>query len=71
MKQTLLFQWIEAAEARSVCRLAEEDPAIVRTHPMLTAAQRFKVASLWAQLYVGAAAECVCRHRRTRTHVAS
>jgi hypothetical protein len=26
MKQNQLQQWIEAAEARSVCVLAEEDP---------------------------------------------
>jgi hypothetical protein len=27
MKQTNLMRWIEAAEARSVCMLAGEDPA--------------------------------------------
>jgi hypothetical protein len=27
MKQTPLLRWIEAAEARSICTLAEENPA--------------------------------------------
>ena len=71
MKQTLLLRDIEAKEARSVCLLAGEDPARVTANPILTAAQRFKIVSLWAQLYLGAAAECLSRRQRSRTHATS
>jgi hypothetical protein len=52
MKQPTMLRWIEAAEARSVHLLAEEDPARSAIDPTLTSAQRFNLllASLREQL---------------------
>jgi hypothetical protein len=39
MKQTPLLRWIEAAEARSICTLAEENPARAIVAPAPRSAQ--------------------------------
>src|SRR5438477_12643117 len=39
MKQTPLLRWIEAAEARSICTLAEENPARAIVAPASRSAQ--------------------------------
>ena len=52
MKQPVLFRWIEAAEARSVWLIAEEDPTRAPIDPPPSSAQRFNLllASLRKQL---------------------
>ena len=61
MKQTLLLRWIEAAEARSVCLLAEEDPMRARINPMPPDTRPFKLARLQRQLCLGKAVRCLSR----------
>ena len=55
MKQTPLLRWIEAAEARSIHRLAEEDPARAIVAPASWTAQPFNalLARLREQLCLG------------------
>jgi uroporphyrinogen-III synthase len=57
MKQSPLLRWIEAAEAHSVCLLAEEDPAQATINPTSTSAHSFNtlLTSLREQLCVGEA----------------
>ena len=65
MKQTALLRWIEAAEARSVCLIAEEDPARATIDPIPTSAQPFNLvlATLREQLCLAEAARCLSRFR--------
>ena len=55
MKQIPLLRWIEAAEARSIRRLAEEDPARAIVAPASRTAQPFNalLARLREQLCLG------------------
>ena len=60
MKQDALLRWIETAEARSVCLLADEDPArasinTTRNTPL------FDLAGLRDQLCLGEAARRLSR----------
>jgi hypothetical protein len=71
MKQALLFQWIEAAEARSVCLLAEENTADATINRMPINAGPFALARLRRQLCLhvpnwGAVASQRSSERRTR-----
>lgn len=43
MKQSALLRWIEAAEARSVCLIAEEDPARASIDATPTSPQGFNL----------------------------
>ena len=52
MKQTHLMRWIEAAEARSVWMLAEENPARVAVLPGAQSTQTV-LAKLRGQLCLG------------------
>ena len=63
MKQSALLRWIEATEARSVCLIAEEDPARTSIDPTPTSAQRFNLllASLWGQLCLSEATRRISR----------
>ena len=65
MKQTALLRWIEAAEVRSVCLIAEEDPARATIDPTPTSAQPFNLvlATLREQLCLAEAARCLSRFR--------
>jgi hypothetical protein len=57
MKQTPLLRWIEAAEARSICTLAEENPARAIVAPASRSAQPLNalLARLREQLCLGKA----------------
>ena len=57
MKQTPLLRWIEAAEARSICTLAEENPARIIVAPASRSAQPLNalLARLREQLCLGKA----------------
>jgi hypothetical protein len=61
MKQDALLQWIEAAEARSVCLLAEEDPARASSINPTPNARLFDLASLRDQLCLGEATRRLSR----------
>ena len=63
MKQAALLRWIEAAEARSVCLIAEEDPARAMIDPAPTSAQPFNLllATLGEQLCLGEATRRLSR----------
>jgi len=57
MKQTNLMRWIEAAEARSVCMLAEENPVRAAVVPLPELQPVYAVlAKLREQLCLGDAA---------------
>jgi hypothetical protein len=68
MKQTNLMRWIEAAEARSVCMLAEENPVRVADTGSMTELQpgQTVLAKLREQLFLGDAARRLVRAYRTR-----
>jgi hypothetical protein len=55
MRQTPLLRWIEAAEARSICTLAEENPAGAIVAPAPPSAQPLNALldSLRKQLCLG------------------
>lgn len=55
MKQNHLLQWIEAAEARSVCVLAEEDPTRATIMPVMGNVRPFDLGNLRKQLCLGEA----------------
>lgn len=62
MKQPHLLRWIEAAEARSVCLWAEEDPWQPTLHPMQSAQPFHAVlTSLREQLCLGETADRLSR----------
>jgi hypothetical protein len=66
MKQTNLMRWIEAAEARSVCMLAEENPmrgsiAVAMPEPQPVHALLTKLRE---QLFLGDAARRLVRAYR-------
>ncbi|MBV8493481.1 MAG: hypothetical protein JO162_08380 [Alphaproteobacteria bacterium] len=67
MKQTNLMRWIEAAEARSVCMLASEDPArmTVAAEAPNTQSIPFVLLKLREQLCLGEAARRHARVYRT------
>jgi hypothetical protein len=60
MKQTNLMRWIETAEARSVCMLAEENPARANVATATPAAQpvQFVLLKLREQLRRSEPAPC-------------
>ena len=66
MKQTNLMRWIETAEARSVCMLAEEDPVRATVATAMPAAQPVHaiLAKLREQLFLGDAARRLVRAYR-------
>ena len=66
MKQTNLMRWIETAEARSVCMLAEENPA--RATVATPAAQpiQFVLLKLREQLCLGDPSRRHARFHRLR-----
>jgi hypothetical protein len=68
MKQTNLMRWIEAAEARSVCMLAEESPLRVAETASMTELQpgQTVLAKLREQLFLGEGARRLVRAYRTR-----
>jgi hypothetical protein len=68
MKQTPLLRWIEAAEARSICTLAEENPARAIVAPASRNAQPLNslLASLREQLCMGRATGHDNARRRDR-----
>ena len=68
MKQTNLMRWIEAAEARSVCMLAEENPVRAAVTASMTELQPVQtaLAKLREQLFLGDAAWRLMRVYRTR-----
>jgi hypothetical protein len=65
MKQTALLRWIEAAEARSVCLIAEEDPARAAIDPASNGTQPLNLllATLREQLCLAEAARRLSRAR--------
>jgi hypothetical protein len=69
MKQSALLRWIETAEARSVCLIAEEDPARAPIDPAPTSPQPFNLllASLRRQLCLSDAARRLSRSDETRS----
>jgi hypothetical protein len=68
MKQPTLLRWIEAAEARSVCLIAEEDAARAPIDPTPTSPQRLNLllASLREQLCLAEATRRLSRLGGTR-----
>jgi hypothetical protein len=67
MKQTNLMRWIEVAEARSVCMLAEEDPVrAAATASMAEQPVHTVLVKLREQLFLGEAARRLVRAYRTR-----
>ena len=63
MKHPTMLRWIEAAEAHSVCLLAEEDPARATINPTSTSAHSFNtlLSSLREQLCLGEATRRLSR----------
>ena len=61
MKQNHLLQWIEAAEARSVCVLAEEDPTRATIMPIMANMRPFDLGNLRKQLCLGDAGKRLSR----------
>lgn len=68
MKQTNMMRWIEAAEARSVCMLADEDPGRVTVATDVPSAQsvQFVLLKLREQLCLGEASRRYARFYRPR-----
>jgi hypothetical protein len=68
MKQTNLMRWIEVAEARSVCMLAEENPVRTAVTASMTELQpgQTVLAKLREQLFLGEGARRLVRAYRTR-----
>ena len=69
MKQSALLRWIEAAEARSVCLIAEEDPARASIDQTPTSPQRVNLllASLRRQLCLSDATRRLSRFDKPRS----
>ena len=69
MKQSALLRWIEAAEARSVCLIAEEGPAQASIDPIPTSPQGFNLllASLRRQLCLSDATPRISRFDEPRS----
>ena len=67
MKQTNLMRWIEAAEARSICMLAGENPARVTVGPVLPHSQPIPsvLARLREQFCLGETSKRLARLYRT------
>jgi hypothetical protein len=65
MKQTNLMRWIETAEARSVCMLAEENPARATVATATPAAQPIHL-KLREQLCIGDPSRSFARFHRLR-----
>lgn len=61
MKQNHLLQWIEAAEARSVCVLAEEDPTRATIMPVMANVRPFDLGNL-RKHYLGDAGKRLSRN---------
>ena len=68
MKQTNLMRWIETAEARSVCMLAEENPARATVSTATPVAQpiQFVLLKLREQLCIGDPSRSSARFYRLR-----
>jgi hypothetical protein len=68
MKQTNLMRWIETAEARSVCMLAEENPVRATVATATPAAQpiQFVLLKLREQLCLGDPSRRYARFHRLR-----
>ena len=69
MKQTNLTRWIEAAEARSICMLAGENPTRMTVAAALPHNQPIRTmrARLRERLCFGEAARRVVRFQRPQT----